>query len=94
MPLLLVVLVVVVSFSSIGSGVSALMVDVDVDRPPREFFRGPRWVSLNSVRQSVLFHNNMILDNSLFVRFQDMLLTRQLIGMEEEVVRSYRAVGY
>lgn len=94
MPLLLVVLVVVVSFSSIGSGVSALMVDVDVDRPPREFFRGPRWVSLNSVRQSVLFHDNMILDNSLFVRFQDMLLTRQLIGMEEEVVRSYRAVGY
>jgi hypothetical protein len=93
MPLLLVVLIVVVSFSSIGSGVSALMVDVDVDRPPREFFRGPRWVSLNSVRQSVLFHDNMILDNSLFVRFQDMLPTRQLIGMEEEVVRSYRAVG-
>lgn len=48
MPLLL-VLVVVVSFSSMGSGVSALMVDVEVDLPPREFLRGPRWVSLNSV---------------------------------------------
>ena len=48
MPLLL-VLVVVVSFSSIGSGVSGLMVDVEVDLPPKEFLRGPRWVSLNSV---------------------------------------------
>ena len=48
MPLLL-VLVVVLSLSSIGSGVSALMVDVEVDLPPREFLRGPKWVSLNSV---------------------------------------------
>lgn len=35
------------SFSSIGCGSSALIVDVDVDRP-RGFFNGPRWVSLNS----------------------------------------------
>lgn len=44
MPLLLVIL----SFSSIGSGASALIVDVDVVRP-RGFLIGPRWVSLNSI---------------------------------------------
>lgn len=49
MPLLLVVL----DFSSIESGASALSVEVEVDRLPRLFFRGPRWVSLNSVLQSV-----------------------------------------
>ena len=32
-----------------GSTESALIVEVEVDRPPREFFSGPRWVSLNSV---------------------------------------------
>ena len=48
MPLLLVVLLVLLDFSSIGSDTSAFMVDVEVDRPPREFFKGPRWVSLNS----------------------------------------------
>lgn len=46
MPLLFVVL----NFSSIGSGVSGLIVEVDVDRPLSEFFRGPKWVSLNSVQ--------------------------------------------
>ena len=49
MPLLLVVL----SLSSIGSGASALIVEVEVDRLPRLFFKGPRWVSLNSVHDSV-----------------------------------------
>ena len=48
MPLLLMVL----SFSSIGSGVSALIVEVEVDRLPRLFFKGPRWVSLNSSHAS------------------------------------------
>jgi hypothetical protein len=37
------------AFSSNESGgVSALMVEVDVERLPSEFFKGPRWVSLNS----------------------------------------------
>lgn len=45
MPLLLVIL----SLSSVVSGVSFLIVDVDVDRLPRGFFKGPKWVSLNSV---------------------------------------------
>ena len=40
---------VVFNFSSTGSIESALIVEVEVDRPPREFFRGPRWVSLNSM---------------------------------------------
>ena len=71
MPLLLVVL----SFSSIGSGISALMVDVEVDRPPREFFRGPKWVSLNSVMRSVLFYEDMALNSSLLVKFQDIVPT-------------------
>lgn len=44
MPLLLVVL----SFSSMGSGASVLIVEVEVARPPSEFLRGPKWVSLNS----------------------------------------------
>ncbi len=49
-PLALVLLLVAVSFSSIESGVSALIVEVEVDRPPpRGFFRGPKWVSLNSM---------------------------------------------
>ena len=42
-------LLVVLSLSSTGSTESALIVEVEVDRPPREFFRGPRWVSLNSM---------------------------------------------
>lgn len=29
-------------FSSIGSGVSGLIVGCDVERPPRGFFNGPR----------------------------------------------------
>ena len=37
------------SLSSAGSTESAFIVEVEVDRPPREFFRGPRWVSLNSM---------------------------------------------
>ena len=41
-------LLLVLSFSSMGSTESALIVEVEVDRPPREFFKGPRWVSLNS----------------------------------------------
>ena len=47
------VLVVLIgfSFSMIGSGVSGLIVEVDVDRP-RGFLRGPRWVSLNSTGKS------------------------------------------
>lgn len=55
MPLLLVLLVLlamVLSLSSTnGSGLSALIVEVDVERPPREFFKGPKWVSLNSKTQ-------------------------------------------
>ena len=42
-------------FSSTGSGVSALIVDVEVDRPAREFFKGPRWVSLNSITRQCSF---------------------------------------
>lgn len=42
-------LLLVLSFWSIGSTESALIVEVEVDRPPREFFKGPRWVSLNSM---------------------------------------------
>ena len=41
-------LVLMLDFSSTGSGVSALMVEVDVVRL-RGFFKGPKWVSLNSV---------------------------------------------
>ena len=41
-------LLVVLSLSSTGSTESAFIVEVEVDRPPREFLRGPRWVSLNS----------------------------------------------
>lgn len=46
----------ILSFSSTGSGVSFLIVEVDVDRLPRGFFKGPKWVSLNSVhgQRSVL----------------------------------------
>ena len=55
MPLLLVLLVllaIVLSLSStIGSGFSALIVEVDVERPPKEFFKGPKLVSLNSKTQ-------------------------------------------
>ena len=57
-----------------GSGVSALMVDVEVDRPVREFFRGPRCVSLNSVPGQLYHHLNMGLGNQLLlVKFQDMM---------------------
>lgn len=35
--------------SSICAGDSALMVEVEVDRP-NEFFKGARWVSLSSAR--------------------------------------------
>lgn len=45
-------LLAIEAFSSIESaGGSGLMVDVDVERLLREFFRGPRWVSLNSVKR-------------------------------------------
>lgn len=45
-------LLAIEDFSSIDSaGISALMVDVDVERLPREFFKGPRCVSLNSTRR-------------------------------------------
>ena len=50
MPLLLVLLMLI--FSSIGSGTSGLMVDWEVDREPKGFLRGPKWVSLNSARVS------------------------------------------
>lgn len=43
-PLLLILLV-----SSIGAGVSDLIVEVEVERP-KEFFRGARCVSLSSVQ--------------------------------------------
>lgn len=46
---LVLVLVLVPSFSSVGSGLSEVTVDVDVDRLPKEFLRGPKWVSLNPV---------------------------------------------
>ena len=36
-------------FSSTGSGFSGTIVDVDVERPPSELFKGPKWVSLNSI---------------------------------------------
>jgi hypothetical protein len=39
--------------SSIAAGDSALMVEVDVDRP-NEFFKGARWVSLSSASLLVL----------------------------------------
>ncbi len=55
MPLLLLLFMLplfIPSFSSIGCGSSALIVEVDVDRP-RGFFNGPRWVSLNSTYRSV-----------------------------------------
>lgn len=50
MPLLLLLFMFalfILTFSSIGCGSSALIVDVEVERP-RGFFNGPRWVSLNS----------------------------------------------
>ena len=48
------------AFSSIVSaGASALMVEVDVERPLSVFFKGPRWVSLNSARGSGLAPNNL-----------------------------------
>lgn len=71
MPLLL----LIPSFSSIGCGSSALIVEVDVDRP-RGFFNGPRWVSLNStyrLTESVQLEDRLGL---LFVRFQDILKER------------------
>lgn len=46
MPLLL----AIDAFSSINSGVSDLIVEVEVDRLPSGFFTGPRWVSLNSTK--------------------------------------------
>lgn len=47
---LLVLLIEGATLSSIGSCLSGVMVEVEVERPPSEFFRGPRWVSLNSVQ--------------------------------------------
>ena len=44
-------LLVVLSFSSFieASGLSGVIVDVEVERPlPPMFLRGPKWVSLNS----------------------------------------------
>lgn len=45
-------LTVAPDFSSTNSGGSALIVEVDVDLLPIGFFRGPKWVSLNSDRIS------------------------------------------
>ena len=69
------VLVVLIgfSFSMIGSGVSGLIVEVDVDRP-RGFFKGPRWVSLNSTGKSAKSWKGLSRSNALLVKFQDILL--------------------
>ena len=42
-------LVAGLSFSSVDSGLSGVIVEVEVERPPIVFFFGPKWVSLNSV---------------------------------------------
>lgn len=68
MPLLLVIL----SFSSVGSGVSFLIVEVDVDRLPRGFFKGPKWVSLNSVNRQFSRVEPHGCCDLLLVRFHDM----------------------
>lgn len=61
------------AFSSRDSaGTSALMVDVDVDRLPSEFFKGPRWVSLNSKWNQRWFLVS-IFRRLLLVRFHDMM---------------------
>lgn len=78
MPLLLVIM----SFSPIGSAGSVgsgLIVEVEVDRPPRGFLRGPRWVSLNSTGQSVTGHLENVGYSLLFVRFQDMMSGPELL---------------
>lgn len=65
-------------FSSTGSGISALRVDCEVERLPRGFFSGPKWVSLNSVpmRQwsSMMYTFAELL---LFVKFHDMMSGRK-----------------
>lgn len=69
MPLLLGIL----SLSSAVSGVSFLIVEVDVDRPPRGFFKGPKWVSLNSVMYEFSHVKPSSCCHLLFVRFHDMI---------------------
>ena len=56
MPFVLGTLLVVdelpLSFSSMSSGASPFTVEVEVERLPSEFLRGPKWVSLNSISLS------------------------------------------
>lgn len=67
-------LVGILSLSSTGSGVSFLIVEVDVDRLPRGFFKGPKWVSLNSMEWSTSnVRLRVDIANVLLVRFQDMI---------------------
>lgn len=54
MPLLL-LLLAIETFSSISSGVSGLIVEVEVERLLSGFFTGPRWVSLNSATSQFFF---------------------------------------
>lgn len=54
-----------------GSTESALIVEVEVERP-REFFRGPRWVSLNFL---VRFQD-MVLRCGIFGGFEMMAMVR------------------
>lgn len=62
------------------------MVDCDVERLPRGFFNGPRWVSLNSVldisKVSQYTDRYKLL---LFVKFHDMMVEGYAAGLGEKL---------
>ena len=78
MPFALLLLTVALDLSSEGSCPSPLIVEVDVERLPRELFRGPRWVSLNSDNGSViqlsLNKEGLVWRIILLVKFHDIVM--------------------
>lgn len=80
MPLLLPLVVVI--FSSMGSDVSGLIVDCDVERLLSGFFSGPKWVSLNSVVAHVSQVKSVRMNQGLqlFVRFHDMMSRKRFFA--------------
>lgn len=75
-------LLVILGLSSVGSGVSFLIVEVDVDRLPRGFLRGPKWVSLNSVIYQFSHVESQGCCHVLLVRFHDMISSLK-VGKED-----------
>lgn len=66
-------LLLILSLSSVGSGVSFLIVEVDVVLLPRGFFKGPKWVSLNSAVYQFPHVTSQSYCHLLLVRFHDMI---------------------